>query len=214
MLIVPVSLVVALVSHDRRSGYGGWLLVAFVAILYGYATAGYGAARARPDAPLAHGMLAGLGAFLVWLLVRLAVPLARGDRLGFGIVAVVTNRCSPSLSARLPAASSRAAAVAPTALPRLTASSLSTTRARPNTAYCDTGGGGESAGRPRTGPFAVTGPRNVRTPQGRVLGNTQSGRPAGKCHREQTADGAARAQVRVKRCGKSAPAPGVTRAAR
>ena len=75
VVIVPVSLVVALVSHDRRTGYGGWLFVAFVAILYGYATAGYGAARARPDAPLAHGMLAGLGAFLIWLLVRLAVPL-------------------------------------------------------------------------------------------------------------------------------------------
>jgi hypothetical protein len=52
-----------------------------------------------------------------------------------------------------------------------------------------------------------------------VLGNTQSGRPAGKCHRKQTADGgtglrSGLAQVRVKRCGKSAPAPGVTRAAR
>ena len=91
VLIVPISLIVALVNHGRRSGYGGWLFVAFVAILYAYATAGYGAARARPDAPLAHGMLAGLGAFLAWLLVRLAVPLVRGDRLGFGIVAVVTN---------------------------------------------------------------------------------------------------------------------------
>jgi hypothetical protein len=91
VVILPVSLVVALVSHHRRSGYGGWLFVAFVAILYAYATAGYGAARTRPDAPLAHGMLAGLGAFLAWLLVRLAVPLVRGDRLGFGIVAVVTN---------------------------------------------------------------------------------------------------------------------------
>ena len=63
------------------------------------------------------------------------------------------------------------------------------------------------------------GPRNVRTPQSTVLGNTQSGRPAGKCHREQTADGgtglrSGPAQVRVKRCGKSAPAPGATRAAR
>jgi hypothetical protein len=91
VVIVPVSVIVALVSHHRRSGYGGWLFVAFVAILYGYATAGYGAARTRPEAPLSHGMLAGLGAFLAWLLVRLAVPLVRGDRLGFGIVAVVTN---------------------------------------------------------------------------------------------------------------------------
>ena len=65
-------------------------------------------------------------------------------------------------------------------------------------------------------PGRWTGPRNVRTPQGTVLGNTQSGRPAGQCNREQTADGAgfAGAQVRVKRCGKSAPAPGVTRVAR
>ena len=77
------------------------------------------------------------------------------------------------------------------------------------------GGGGESAGWPRPGPRG-TRPRNVRTPQGRVLGNTQSGRLAGKCHREQTADGGSfgTAQVRVKRCGKSAPAPGVTPVAR
>lgn len=116
VVIVPVSLVVALVSHDRRSGYGGWLLVAFAAILYGYATAGYGAARTRPDAPLAHGMLAGLGAFLVWLLVRLAVPLVRGDRLGFGIVAVATNAL---FAVALGAAGGLfAARRGPTALPR------------------------------------------------------------------------------------------------
>ena len=83
----------------------------------------------------------------------------------------------------------------------------------------------DNGGRWRVGQAAAcralrrTGPRNVRTPPGTVLGNTQSGRPAGKCHREQTADGgtglrSGPAQVRVKRCGKSAPAPGVTRAAR
>ncbi len=55
--------------------------------------------------------------------------------------------------------------------------------------------------------------RKVGAPQGRVLARRQSGRPAGKCHREQTADGR-QAQARVKRCGKSAPAPGATRAAR
>jgi hypothetical protein len=91
VLIVPISLVVALLSHGKRTGYGGWLFVAFLAILYAYATAGYGAARSRPDTPLAHGMLAGLGAFLVWLLVRLAVPLGRGEHIGFGVVAVVSN---------------------------------------------------------------------------------------------------------------------------
>jgi hypothetical protein len=45
-----------------------------------------------------------------------------------------------------------------------------------------------------------------------VLVNGQSGRPEGKCNREQTADGCGNAtQVRVKRCGKSAPATVVTR---
>jgi len=33
--------------------------------------------------------------------------------------------------------------------------------------------------------------RKVGAPQGKVLANGQSGRPAGKCHREQTADGGA-----------------------
>ena len=36
---------------------------------------------------------------------------------------------------------------------------------------------------------ASTGSRKVGTPQGRVLANGQSGRPEGKCHRKQTADG-------------------------
>jgi len=31
--------------------------------------------------------------------------------------------------------------------------------------------------------------RKVGAPQGRMLASGQSGRPAGKCHREQTADG-------------------------
>ena len=193
MLIVPISLIVALAeSRRKRSGNGGWVLVAFVAILYGYATAGYGAARTRPEAPLSHGMLAGLGAFLVWLLVRLAVPLVRGEHLGFGVVAVVTNALFAVAlgAARRPARRPpRPDRVGSTARPRPDPSDARTRpcrRARPS---CETGVGGESAGRPRAGPFAVTGPRNVRTPQGRVLGNTQSGRPAGKCHREQTADG-------------------------
>ena len=69
-------------------------------------------------------------------------------------------------------------------------------------------------GRVRTRFRVVIRPRNVRTPQGTVLGNTQSGRLAGKCHREEPPMAGQPAQARVKRCGKSAPAPGVTRVAR
>ena len=69
----------------------------------------------------------------------------------------------------------------------------------------------ESAGRPRRSPWARS--RKVRTPQGRVLGNAQAGKPDGKCHREQTADGL-RAQARVKRWCKRPPASQETALAR
>jgi hypothetical protein len=76
---------------------------------------------------------------------------------------------------------------------------------------------GESVGWSRPG---TTRSRKVGTPQGRVLANGQSRRLEGKCNRKETADGRTRpamarsSQVRVQRCGKSAPASGVTRAAR
>src|SRR4051794_6847727 len=56
-----------------------------------------------------------------------------------------------------------------------------------------------------------TGPsRKVRTPQGRVVGKPDPGKPAGKCHRNDTAKAAGThvpsSPARGKRCGKSAPA--------
>src|SRR5262245_17681247 len=39
--------------------------------------------------------------------------------------------------------------------------------------------------------------RKVRTPQGTAVGNAHPGKPAGKCHREQTADGAATREPRT-----------------
>lgn len=53
--------------------------------------------------------------------------------------------------------------------------------------------------------------RKVRTSQSRVIANSNPRRLAGKCHRKQTATFAV---VRVKRCGKSAPASRVTGVAR
>jgi hypothetical protein len=53
--------------------------------------------------------------------------------------------------------------------------------------------------------------RKVRTSQSRVIANGNPRRLAGKCHRKQTAT---LAVVRVKRCGKSAPAFRVTGVAR
>jgi len=64
----------------------------------------------------------------------------------------------------------------------------------------------ELAGRPR-----LFESRKVRTSQSRVIANSNPRRLAGKCHRKQTAT---LAVVRVKRCGKSAPAFRVTGVAR
>ena len=65
-------------------------------------------------------------------------------------------------------------------------------------------------------PDFRSGERKVRTPQGIALGNTQSRRREGKCHRKQTAGAGSSASVpvRVKRWGKSPPVPRVTGAAR
>ena len=57
-----------------------------------------------------------------------------------------------------------------------------------------------------------TGLRKVRTPQSRVVGNSHPGRPAGQCHREQTARPNSR--VRVKRWCKRPPVHRVTGVAR
>jgi hypothetical protein len=39
----------------------------------------------------------------------------------------------------------------------------------------------------RAAAYGATRPRKVRAPQGTVVGNTHPGRPAGQCHRKQTA---------------------------
>jgi hypothetical protein len=67
--------------------------------------------------------------------------------------------------------------------------------------------GGRGAARLRRGRSGLR--------RARVLARARAGRPVGSGNREQTADGPGdRAQARVKRCGKSAPASGVTPAAR
>ena len=57
-------------------------------------------------------------------------------------------------------------------------------------------------------------PRKVRTPQGRVLGNAQAGKPDGRAQQREHRRCGLWPQVRVKRCGKSAPAVPVTAPAR
>ena len=71
-----------------------------------------------------------------------------------------------------------------------------------NTALtCHTVSGGSRPGSRRLD----AGRRKVRAPKGRVPGNAWGARAHGKCHRKQTASNPRGREVRVKRCGKSAP---------
>ena len=83
VLIVPVAVLVSVTDLSSA-----WRVLAFFAILFAYATAGYGAARYRPDAPLAHGLVAGLGSYLAWLAIRLVIGGLRGE-FGFGLPAAL-----------------------------------------------------------------------------------------------------------------------------
>jgi hypothetical protein len=57
----------------------GWPFLLFLAILFAYATAGYGAGKLAVRAPLSNGALAGLGAFAVWIPVRIVIWALRDD---------------------------------------------------------------------------------------------------------------------------------------
>jgi hypothetical protein len=60
----------------------GWIYPLFVAILFGYALGGWYAGRSAPDAPLTNGTLAGIGAFVLWVPVRIGIWLVRDEHKG------------------------------------------------------------------------------------------------------------------------------------
>jgi hypothetical protein len=60
----------------------GWVYPLFLAILFGYALGGWYAGRSVPDAPLTNGALAGVGAFGLWVPVRIVIWLVRDEHKG------------------------------------------------------------------------------------------------------------------------------------
>ena len=82
-VIVPVATLEAVLRHEiRRFDTSGWIYPLFVLVLVGYAAAGWVAGRARPDTPLMHGTLAGLGAFALWVPTRIVIWAVREDGRG------------------------------------------------------------------------------------------------------------------------------------
>lgn len=82
-VVVGASVVEAILDRSMDDFDGsGWIYPLFVAILVGYALGGYVAGRAAPSSPLTNGILAGVGAFVLWVPVRILIWLARDEDKG------------------------------------------------------------------------------------------------------------------------------------
>lgn len=82
-VIVPVTVIRVVLDREIADfDDSGWVYPLFVLILVGYAAAGWVAGRARPDAPLAHGALAGLGVLVLWIPIRIVIWVVREDGRG------------------------------------------------------------------------------------------------------------------------------------
>ena len=81
--LVLASVVDAILDHnidDYRDS--GWVYPLFVVVLFGYTLGGFGAGRLVPDSPLSNGLLAGVGAFVLWIPVRIVIWLVRDEHRG------------------------------------------------------------------------------------------------------------------------------------
>lgn len=79
-VIVPTTIVRVVLDRELDDfDDSGWVYPLFVLILVAYLAAGWVAGRARPDTPLTHGTIAGVGVFVAWLPVRVVIWAVRED---------------------------------------------------------------------------------------------------------------------------------------
>jgi hypothetical protein len=84
-VIVPVTVLRVVLDREITDfDNSGWVYPLFVLILIGYAASGWVAGRARPDSPLTHGALAGIGVLVLWIPIRIVIWAVRED--GRGLV--------------------------------------------------------------------------------------------------------------------------------
>jgi hypothetical protein len=82
-VLAGASVIEAILDHNVDSfNDTGWIYPLFVMILFGYALGGWLAGRLAPDGFLTNGLLAGLGAFVLWIPVRIVVWLVRDENRG------------------------------------------------------------------------------------------------------------------------------------
>jgi hypothetical protein len=78
--LVLASILEAILDRNIDSfNDSGWIYPLFVLILFGYMLAGFGAGRLVPESPLSNGLLAGLGAFVLWIPVRIVIWIVRDE---------------------------------------------------------------------------------------------------------------------------------------
>jgi hypothetical protein len=83
LVLVAASVVEAILDRNIDTFRdSGWIYPLFVAILFGYALGGWQAGRLVPEAALTNGLLAGIGAFVLWVPVRIAIWLVRDENRG------------------------------------------------------------------------------------------------------------------------------------
>lgn len=83
VVLIATSVVEALLDRNLDSFRdSGWIYPLFVAILFGYALGGWQAGRLAPSAALSDGTLAGVGAFVLWVPVRVVIWLVRDEDRG------------------------------------------------------------------------------------------------------------------------------------
>lgn len=79
-IIVPVTILRVVLDREIRDfDDSGWIYPLFVLILVAYFVAGWVAGRARTDAPLTYGTLAGIGVLALWIPIRIAIWAVRED---------------------------------------------------------------------------------------------------------------------------------------
>ena len=93
-VIVPVSILNAVLDHEIRDfDDSGWRLPLYLVILAGWLAGGWVAGRARPESPLTHGILAAVGAVVLWIPTRVVIWAVRDD--GRGLVSGDRAALSP-----------------------------------------------------------------------------------------------------------------------
>jgi len=80
VFLILASIIEAILDRNIDSfNDSGWIYPLFILILFGYMLGGFGAGRLAPQAALSNGLLAGLGAFLLWIPVRIVIWLVRDE---------------------------------------------------------------------------------------------------------------------------------------